>query len=158
MSGGGVALLYATKILENVQTQNEDERRGVQIIQNALKVCFSLSSRSILLRFFNILIRWFLQAPSLAIFSNAGFDGVLIVGKLLEQDNFNMGFDAAKGLFLFTQVTDKAQSLIPFFQGRIMKLPLSISTATKLSLLAFCTRHELFVLIIFIFSILYFKT
>lgn len=71
--GGGVALLYATKVLENVQTQNEDERRGVQIIQNALK------------------------APSLAILSNAGFDGVLILGKLLEQDNFNMGFDAAKG-------------------------------------------------------------
>ncbi|XP_030525625.1 chaperonin CPN60-like 2, mitochondrial [Rhodamnia argentea] len=71
--GGGVALLYATKVLGNVQTQNEDERRGVQIIQNALK------------------------APSLAILSNAGFDGVLILGKLLEQDNFNMGFDAAKG-------------------------------------------------------------
>ncbi|KAF8025707.1 hypothetical protein BT93_F2519 [Corymbia citriodora subsp. variegata] len=71
--GGGIALLYATKVLENVQTQNEDERRGVQIIQNALK------------------------APSLAILSNAGFDGVLILDKLLEQDNFNMGFDAAKG-------------------------------------------------------------
>jgi len=37
--GGGVALLYASKVLENLQTKNEDERRGVQIIQNALKVC-----------------------------------------------------------------------------------------------------------------------
>jgi len=36
--GGGVALLYATKVLDNLQTQNEDEKRGVQIIQNALKV------------------------------------------------------------------------------------------------------------------------
>lgn len=50
------------------------------------------------------------QAPSLAILSNAGFDGVLILGKLLEQDNCNMGFDAAKGLFLFSQITDKAQT------------------------------------------------
>jgi len=40
--GGGVALLYATKALDNLQTKNEDERRGVQIIQNALKVIPSL--------------------------------------------------------------------------------------------------------------------
>ena len=38
LSGGGVALLYATKALENLQTQNEDQKRGIQIIQNALKV------------------------------------------------------------------------------------------------------------------------
>lgn len=38
--GGGVALLYATKALKNIQTQNEDQRRGVEIIQNALKVYF----------------------------------------------------------------------------------------------------------------------
>lgn len=38
--GGGVALLYATKALDNLQVQNEDQRRGVQIIQNALKVYF----------------------------------------------------------------------------------------------------------------------
>jgi len=39
-AGGGVALLYATKVLENVQTKNDDQRRGVQIVQNALKVPF----------------------------------------------------------------------------------------------------------------------
>lgn len=38
--GGGVALLYATKALENLKTENEDQRRGIHIIQNALKVCF----------------------------------------------------------------------------------------------------------------------
>lgn len=36
--GGGVALLYATKVLKNLQTANEDQKRGIQIIENALKV------------------------------------------------------------------------------------------------------------------------
>ncbi|XP_044495446.1 chaperonin CPN60-like 2, mitochondrial isoform X1 [Mangifera indica] len=74
--GGGVALLYASKSLENVQTQNEDQRRGVQIIQNALK------------------------APTYTIASNAGFDGSVVVGKLLDQDDLNVGFDAAKGSYV----------------------------------------------------------
>lgn len=33
------------------------------------------------------------------IVSNAGVDGALVLGKLLEQDNLNLGYDAAKGLF-----------------------------------------------------------
>lgn len=74
--GGGVALLYASKVLENLQTKNEDERRGVQIIQNSLK------------------------APTYTIASNAGFDGTLVHSKLLEQDDFNLGFDAAKGTYV----------------------------------------------------------
>ncbi|BAT98395.1 hypothetical protein LR48_Vigan1082s001500 [Vigna angularis] len=74
--GGGVALLYATKALDNLQTKNEDEKRGVQIIQNALK------------------------APTSTIASNAGFDGALIHSKLLEQDDHNLGFDAAKGVYV----------------------------------------------------------
>ncbi|ESW07543.1 hypothetical protein PHAVU_010G138700 [Phaseolus vulgaris] len=74
--GGGVALLYATKVLDNLQTQNEDEKRGVQIIQNALK------------------------APTFTIASNAGFDGALVHSKLLEQDDHNLGFDAAKGIYV----------------------------------------------------------
>ncbi|TXG57804.1 hypothetical protein EZV62_015633 [Acer yangbiense] len=72
--GGGVALLSATKALENLQTQNNDQKRGIQVIQNALK------------------------APTLTIGSNAGFDGSLI-NKLLEQDDCNLGIDAAKGEF-----------------------------------------------------------
>ncbi|KDO65217.1 hypothetical protein CISIN_1g0081811mg, partial [Citrus sinensis] len=74
--GGGVALLYATKALENLKTENEDQRRGIHIIQNALK------------------------APTLTIASNAGFDGSTIIGKLLEQDDVNFGFDAAKGEYV----------------------------------------------------------
>ena len=40
MLGGGVALLYGTKVLQNLQIQNEDQKRGIQIIQDALKVLF----------------------------------------------------------------------------------------------------------------------
>ena len=38
LTGGGVALLYASKELEKLQTANFDQKIGVQIIQNALKV------------------------------------------------------------------------------------------------------------------------
>ncbi|GAV91593.1 Cpn60_TCP1 domain-containing protein [Cephalotus follicularis] len=74
--GGGVALLYATKAIENLQAQNEDQKRGIQIIQNALK------------------------APTFTIVSNAGFDAALVLGKLLDQDNHSFGFDAAKGAYV----------------------------------------------------------
>ncbi|KAL0341886.1 UNVERIFIED_CONTAM: Chaperonin CPN60-like 2, mitochondrial [Sesamum calycinum] len=69
--GGGVALLYATRVLRNLRTANEDQRRGVEIIENALK------------------------APTYTIASNAGADGTLVLGKLLEQDDLNFGYDAA---------------------------------------------------------------
>ncbi|KAL8458557.1 hypothetical protein ACS0TY_035341 [Phlomoides rotata] len=74
--GGGVALLYATKILKDLQTTNEDQRRGVEIIENALK------------------------APTFIIASNAAADAALIVGKLLEQDDPNLGYDAARGEYV----------------------------------------------------------
>ncbi|KAK4761156.1 hypothetical protein SAY87_006049 [Trapa incisa] len=71
--GGGVALLYASKELEKLQTANFDQKIGVQIIQNALKT------------------------PVFTIASNAGVEGSVVVGKLLEQDNPDLGYDAAKG-------------------------------------------------------------
>ncbi|KAE8699432.1 Chaperonin CPN60-2 [Hibiscus syriacus] len=74
--GGGVALLYGTKALQNLQTENEDQKRGVQIVQDALK------------------------APTLTIASNAGYDGSLVLGKLLEQDEDKLGFDASKGTYV----------------------------------------------------------
>ncbi|KAL2539133.1 Chaperonin CPN60-like 2 [Abeliophyllum distichum] len=74
--GGGVALLYATRVLKNLETVNEDQKRGVQIVENALK------------------------APTFTIVSNAGGDGALVLGKLLEQDDFNLGYDAAKGQYV----------------------------------------------------------
>ncbi|CAM8911695.1 unnamed protein product [Rhodiola kirilowii] len=74
--GGGVALLYASKELDKLQTANFDQKIGVQIIQNALKM------------------------PVHTIASNAGVEGAVVVGKLLEQDNPDMGYDAAKGTYV----------------------------------------------------------
>lgn len=74
--GGGVALLYATKELEKHQTANFDQKIGVQIIQNALKM------------------------PAYTIAANAGVEGAVVVGKLLEQDNLDLGYDAAKGEYV----------------------------------------------------------
>ncbi|KAH6773412.1 heat shock protein 60-3A [Perilla frutescens var. hirtella] len=74
--GGGVALLYATKILKDLQTKNEDQKRGVEIIENALK------------------------APTFTIASNAGADAALVLGKLLEQNDLNFGYDAAAGQYV----------------------------------------------------------
>ncbi|XP_006655538.2 chaperonin CPN60-like 2, mitochondrial [Oryza brachyantha] len=75
--GGGVALLYATKELDKIITAtNEDEKIGVQIIKNALK------------------------APLMTIAANAGIDGGVVIGKLIEQDNLNLGFDAARGEYV----------------------------------------------------------
>ncbi|XP_022149459.1 chaperonin CPN60-like 2, mitochondrial isoform X2 [Momordica charantia] len=74
--GGGVALLHATKVLDELQAQNEDQKRGIEIVQQALR------------------------APTFTIVSNAGYDGALVLGKLLEQDDRNFGYDAAKGAYV----------------------------------------------------------
>ncbi|KAJ9555645.1 hypothetical protein OSB04_010259 [Centaurea solstitialis] len=74
--GGGVALLYASKELDKLPTANFDQKIGVQIIQNALKM------------------------PVYTIASNAGVEGSVVVGKLLEQDDPDLGYDAAKGEYV----------------------------------------------------------
>ncbi|CAL4902031.1 unnamed protein product [Urochloa decumbens] len=74
--GGGVALLYATKELDTISTANEDEKIGVQIIKNALK------------------------APLMTIAANAGIDGSIVIGKLIEQDDLSLGYDAARGEYV----------------------------------------------------------
>lgn len=74
--GGGVALLYATNELDKISTSHEDEKIGVQIVKNALK------------------------APLMTIAANAGVDGSVVIGKLLEQDNLSLGYDAAKAEYV----------------------------------------------------------
>ena len=73
VAGGGVALLYATRALANLEHSNDDQRRGADIIKHAL------------------------QAPIRQIVENAGTDGSVVVGKLLEQNDTNFGYDAQKG-------------------------------------------------------------
>jgi chaperonin GroEL len=73
LPGGGVALLRATEHLKKVRTHNEDQKTGVEIVRKAL------------------------QAPARQIATNAGEDGSVIVGKILENSNYAFGFDAQGG-------------------------------------------------------------
>ncbi len=70
VAGGGAALLYATNALEGTSGENDDQTKGIDIVRKAL------------------------QAPLRQIAENAGVDGAVVAGKLLEQDNENFGFDA----------------------------------------------------------------
>ena len=76
VAGGGCALLYATKALDKIQTTNQDQKVGVDIIRRAL------------------------QAPIRQIAENAGVDGALVVGKLLESNDTNYGYNAQKGEYV----------------------------------------------------------
>jgi chaperonin GroEL len=73
LPGGGVALLRATEALKKVRTHNDDQKTGVEIVRKAL------------------------QAPARQIAINAGEDGSVIVGKILEKDQYSYGFDAQTG-------------------------------------------------------------
>jgi chaperonin GroEL len=68
--GGGVALLRAIKALESLKPDNEDQKTGIGIVRKAL------------------------QTPSRQIFTNAGEDGSVIVGKILENANYSFGYNA----------------------------------------------------------------
>jgi chaperonin GroEL len=76
LPGGGVALLRATEHLKKVRTQNDDQKTGVEIVRKAL------------------------QAPARQIATNAGEDGSVIVGKILENSNYSFGFDAQSGEYV----------------------------------------------------------
>jgi chaperonin GroEL len=75
VAGGGVALLYATRALGDLAPENNDQRVGIEIVRRAL------------------------QWPTREIANNAGTDGSLVAGKLLEQDDFNYGYDAQNGVY-----------------------------------------------------------
>jgi chaperonin GroEL len=71
--GGGVALLRAIKSLESVKTENDDQKIGVGIVRKAL------------------------QVPARQIVQNAGEDGSVIVGKILENNKYAFGYNAQTG-------------------------------------------------------------
>jgi chaperonin GroEL len=70
VAGGGSALLFATKALEGLDGENDDQTRGIDIVRRAL------------------------QSPVRQIAENAGSDGAVVAGKLLDQNNENFGFNA----------------------------------------------------------------
>jgi chaperonin GroEL len=73
--GGGVALARASLILGKLKADNEDQKHGIEIVRKAL------------------------QTPLRQIAENAGEDGAVISGKILEKDDYNWGFDAQSGEF-----------------------------------------------------------
>ncbi|HET7020765.1 MAG TPA: chaperonin GroEL [Xanthobacteraceae bacterium] len=73
LPGGGVALLRASEVLKKVRAQNDDQKTGIEIVRKALS--------------------W----PARQIAINAGEDGAVIVGKILEKDQYAFGFDAQSG-------------------------------------------------------------
>jgi len=77
--GGGTALLRASKVLDKLNPGNDDQRVGVEIVRKAL------------------------QAPVRQIAENAGVEGSIVVGKMLDKKDANFGYNAA---------TDKFEDLV----------------------------------------------
>jgi chaperonin GroEL len=73
--GGGTALLYATRALDGLTGANEDQTRGIDIIRKAI------------------------TAPVKQIAENAGSDGAVVAGKLLDGTDENIGFNAATDVY-----------------------------------------------------------
>ncbi|MCS6921862.1 MAG: chaperonin GroEL, partial [Elioraea sp.] len=73
--GGGVALARASQILTKLKVDNDDQRFGVDIVRRAI------------------------TAPLRQIAENAGEDGPVILGKVLDNDDYNWGYDAQAGEF-----------------------------------------------------------
>ena len=71
--GGGVALLRAISALAGPKVQNPDQKTGVDIVRKAI------------------------QAPARQIVDNAGDDGAVVVGKLLESQDYAFGYNAQTG-------------------------------------------------------------
>jgi len=73
--GGGAALLYATAALKGLEGINDDQTRGIDIVRKAL------------------------QAPVRQIAENAGFDGAVVAGKMLDQKSKEFGFNASTDVY-----------------------------------------------------------
>src|SRR6516162_2912567 len=75
LPGGGVALLRASKVLDKLKGENEDQRHGIEIVKKSLS--------------------W----PARQIAINSGEDGSVIVGKIRDNDTYAFGFDAQTAKF-----------------------------------------------------------
>jgi chaperonin GroEL len=73
LPGGGVALIRSQKVLDKLNTANDDQKVGVNIVRRAL------------------------QTPARQIAENAGEDGAVVVGKIIDKDDYSFGFNAATG-------------------------------------------------------------
>jgi chaperonin GroEL len=73
VAGGGVALLFASKVLAGLNPANSDQKVGIEIVRKAI------------------------QSPVRQIAENAGTDGSIVVGKLTDKNDPNFGYDAQSG-------------------------------------------------------------
>jgi chaperonin GroEL len=76
VAGGGAALLYATRVLAGKRGANADQQVGIDIVRRAL------------------------QAPARQIAENAGFDGAVVAGRMLDQKDVHFGFNAQKAEYV----------------------------------------------------------
>ncbi|MGZ8400952.1 MAG: chaperonin GroEL, partial [Methyloceanibacter sp.] len=107
LPGGGVALIRSVKALDRLNTANEDQKVGVNIVRRAL------------------------QAPARQIAENAGEDGAVVVGKITDKDVYAFGFNAATGEYgdLVKQgVIDPAKVVRNALQGAASVAGLLITT------------------------------
>jgi chaperonin GroEL len=107
LPGGGVALLRALNALDAVKPENADQRTGVEIVRKAI------------------------QAPARQIVDNAGADGAVVVGKLLEAKDYAHGYDAQTGEFgdLYTKgIIDPAKVVRTALQDAASVAGLLITT------------------------------
>ncbi|MET3352537.1 chaperonin GroEL [Xanthobacter autotrophicus] len=74
--GGGVALLRSIKALEGLKVDNADQKTGIEIVRRAI------------------------QAPARQIVQNAGDDGSVVVGKILESSDYSFGYNAQTGEYV----------------------------------------------------------
>jgi chaperonin GroEL len=75
VAGGGVPLARASLVLSKLKADNDDQRFGIEIVRKAV------------------------QMPLRQIVENAGEDGAVVAGKVLDRDEYNWGFDAQAGEF-----------------------------------------------------------
>ncbi|MBL94111.1 MAG: chaperonin GroEL [Magnetovibrio sp.] len=75
VAGGGVALLYGTRSLAKLEGANADQKVGVEIVRRAI------------------------ETPVRQIAENAGVDGAVVAGKLLEQRDLTVGYNAQTGVY-----------------------------------------------------------
>ncbi|UOK69882.1 chaperonin GroEL [Ancylobacter polymorphus] len=110
--GGGVALLRALKALDGVVTANADQKTGVDIVRKAV------------------------QYPARQIASNAGEDGSLIVGRILEKSDYAFGFNAQTGEYVDMYkagVIDPAKVLRSAIQNAASVASLLITTEAMIA-------------------------
>ncbi len=112
LPGGGVALLRAVKALDNLNTANQDQRVGVEIVRRAI------------------------ESPVRQIAENAGAEGSIIVGKLREKAEFSYGWNAQTGEYgdLYAQgVIDPAKVVRAALQDAASVAGLLVTTEAMIA-------------------------